>query len=245
MSLAQTAQPSATSMINWRYILGRLPMPMLALAASYGVYMFGLLFMPWYFSAISASAFEATYIGLAVAQLRTDEERLRARNISVGAVVVSILYNAAAAYFHRNPDVLVGMPWFAELALAFLHAAPLATLAYLVAALLLHSDESATETALESRNVAQPHAKIVIINRAIPHPNRRRQLQAPQPSAAMPRATASAERVDGWIGMKNSGMSYAAISKSLDGDPTRQYISSQCNARLAQLAEMEAENATS
>ena len=231
-----------TGAINWRYILGRLPMPMLALAASYGVYMFGLLFMPWYFSAISASAFEATYIGLAVAQLKTDEERLRARNISLGAVAVSILYNAAAAYFHRSPEVLVDMPWFAELALAFLHAAPLATLAYLVAALLLHSDDGATETLLESRNVAQLGAKVVIINRSIPHPNRRRQLQAPQPVAAMPRATASAERVDVWIEQKQSGMTYAAISKSLGGDPTRQYISSQCNARLAQLAELEATN---
>lgn len=133
--------------ITWRFVLGRLPLPMLALAASHGVYSFGRLYMPWYFAFISAAAFELTYVGLAVAELHSDEERKRARNISIGAVAVSILYNAVAAYAHRNPAMLVANRWQVEVTLALLHAAPLATVAYLVASLLLHSDAQP-----ESRN---------------------------------------------------------------------------------------------
>lgn len=135
-----------TTKYSWRWWLGRLPLPMLALAASHGVYSFGTLYMPWYFALISALAFELTYVGLAVAELATDTERIRARNISIGAVVVSILYNAVAAYFHRNPSALIDMRWYAEAAMAVLHAAPLATVAYLVASLLLHSDSAEPET---------------------------------------------------------------------------------------------------
>jgi hypothetical protein len=138
---------------GWRWLLGRLPLPMLALAASHGVYSFGTLYMPWYFALISALAFELTYCGLAVAELHSTDERKRARNISVGAVVVSILYNAVAAYFHRNPTALVDMPWYAEVALAFLHAAPLATVAYLVASLLLHSEALPDTTEDHSANI--------------------------------------------------------------------------------------------
>ena len=39
----------------------------------------------------------------------------------------------------RRPDLLVGLPWWADVGLALLHGAPLAVVAYLVADLLLHS----------------------------------------------------------------------------------------------------------
>jgi len=46
---------------NWRGILARLPLPMLALAASYGVYEFARLFVPMWVALVQAAAFELTY----------------------------------------------------------------------------------------------------------------------------------------------------------------------------------------
>lgn len=123
----------------WRAFLARLPLPMLALAASYGVYEFARLFVPAWVAIVQAAAFELTYIGLAVQQGMHAEQRQRATAISIGAVVVSILYNTIAGLLHRNPEWVEAAPWSAEVALAVLHGAPLAWVAYLVADLLLHS----------------------------------------------------------------------------------------------------------
>jgi len=169
---------ATTKTMSWRFLLGRIPLPMLALAASHGVYSFGTLYMPWYFALISALAFEATYVGLAVAELHSSEERGRARNISIGAVVVSILYNAVAAYFHRNPEALVNMAWYAEAGLALLHAAPLATVAYLVASLLLHSETmpivniQTTVKTLTTRPVSMRRAMMAPKQAHFPAPHR-------------------------------------------------------------------------
>ena len=89
-------------MNNLKWLLPRLPLPMLALAASYGVYQFALLFVPWWVALIQAAAFETTYLGLAMIESETAEQRRRATAISVGAVVVSVLYNSLAGYLHRN-----------------------------------------------------------------------------------------------------------------------------------------------
>jgi hypothetical protein len=125
---------------RWRIILARLPLPMLALSASYGVYSFALLFVPHWVAVVQAAAFELTYIGLAVQPLMREDARQRATAISVGAVLVSILYNTLAGLFHRNPAWLVDMWTWYEISLAVLHGAPLAWVAYLVADLLLHTD---------------------------------------------------------------------------------------------------------
>jgi len=110
---------------------------MLALAASYGVYEFSRLFVPQWVALVQAAAFETTYVGLAVVQVQSDQ-RVRARWISLGAVVVSIAYNTLAGLFHREPALLDGAPLWANVALALLHGAPLAWVAFLVADLLLH-----------------------------------------------------------------------------------------------------------
>lgn len=125
---------------SWRGFLARLPLPMLALSASYGVYSFALLFVPHWVAVTQAAAFELTYIGLAVQPLMRDDARRRATSISIGAVLVSILYNTLAGLFHRNPTWLVDMWTPYEIGLALLHGAPLAWVAYLVADLLLHTD---------------------------------------------------------------------------------------------------------
>jgi hypothetical protein len=113
------------------------PLPMLALAASYGVYSFNILFVPQWVALVSAAAYELTYVGLAVLHVQNDQ-RVRARWISLGAVVVSIAYNTLAGLFHREPMLLEAAPLWANVALALLHGAPLAWVAFLVADLLLH-----------------------------------------------------------------------------------------------------------
>ena len=59
-------------------------------------------------------------------------------------VVASIIYNTLSAWFYRQPQLLEQASAIAWLALALLHGAPLAWVAYLVSDLLLHS---ATPTA--------------------------------------------------------------------------------------------------
>lgn len=124
---------------NWRNILARLPLPTLALAASYGVYSFSALFVPWWVAVIQAAAYELTYLGLAIVDVPERGRRQRAIRISLSAVAVSVVYNSAAGYYARNPQDLIGLPWYGELALAIAHGAPLAIVAYLVADLLFHT----------------------------------------------------------------------------------------------------------
>jgi hypothetical protein len=123
---------------NWREILSRLPLPMLALAASYGVYQYALLFVPEWVAVAQAAAFEMTYLGLALKSNLSIADRKRATQLSIGAVVVSVLYNSLAGYFHRQP---LGGDWYIDVVLAILHGAPLAVVAYLIADLLLHSEK--------------------------------------------------------------------------------------------------------
>lgn len=127
---------------DWRALVAALPLPMLALAASYGVYSFAALFVPLWVALAQAAAFELVYIGLAVVRV-ANEQRQRARAISVGAVVVSIVYNTLAGLFHRQPGVLDALPLWGEIILAALHGAPLAWVAFLVSDLLLHSEARA------------------------------------------------------------------------------------------------------
>ena len=126
--------------MNWRLFLARLPLPMLALAASYGVFSFAQLFVPLGIAIIQAAAFELTYIGLAVTRDLSGDDRRRATTISIGAVVASIIYNTLAGWFHKQPALLESASAIAWLMFAILHGAPLAWVAYLVADLLLHTN---------------------------------------------------------------------------------------------------------
>jgi len=133
-------------MNRWRAILATLPLPMLALAASYGVYEYSRLFVPAWVALAQAAAFELTYVGLSVVQVQNDQ-RQRARLISLGAVVVSVSYNTLAGLFHREPALLAAAPLWANVILSLLHGAPLAWLAFLVADLLLHRVPDAAQRA--------------------------------------------------------------------------------------------------
>lgn len=129
---------------HWRAVLSRAALPMLALAASYGVYQYARLYVPDWVAFVQAAAFELTYLGLAVAQ---GVDARRARRISAGAVVTSIIYNTLAGLFHRVPLDAFALPLAGELAFAALHGLPLAWVAYLVADLMLHESASAAPAA--------------------------------------------------------------------------------------------------
>jgi len=162
--------------IDWRGLLARLPLPMLALAASYGVYSFALLFVPPWVAVVQAAAFELTYVGLAVTQGLNESQRKRATGISIGAVVTSIIYNTLAGWFHAQPQLLVDTTAEAWLCLAVLHGAPLAWVAYLVADLLLHTSPVAVTAAPQIETTSQPQAPQTTKDEG------RRTEEAPQPS---------------------------------------------------------------
>lgn len=164
----RTAAPIA---IDWRGVLARLPLPMLALAASYGVYSFALLFVPAWVAVVQAAAFELTYVGLAVTQGLGEAQRKRATGISIGAVVASVIYNTLAGWFQAQPQLLVDATALAWLCLAVLHGAPLAWVAYLVSDLLLHTAPQMTTAAPQTtkdegrrtEDAPQPERAIVAV----------------------------------------------------------------------------------
>ena len=135
-------------MIIVKHIFRMLPLPMLALAASWGVYQFQLIFAPQAVAIISAAAFELVYIGLTVADVAS-ESRKRATVIAGSAVLVSIVYNSLSGLFHIRPELLMNKPLIFDIALAVLHGLPLALLAFFVADLLLHKSQEATQTTSE------------------------------------------------------------------------------------------------
>ena len=138
---------------HWRDLLARAPLPMLALAASYGVYSYQLLFVPAWAALMSAAAFEATYLALAL--VGTPDPR-RATAISVAAVVVSVAYNTLSALFVRRPALLIDTPLWGDVALAVLHGLPLAVVAYNVAALLLHATPARDDRAIRDTPAIAP-----------------------------------------------------------------------------------------
>ena len=143
----------------WRTILARAPLPMLALAASYGVWSFNLLFVPAWVAFVSAAAFEATYVGLAVARV-SDHDRKRAALIAASAVAVSVLYNVASGLFHRRPELLDNPPLWLDGALAVMHGLPLAVVAYAVASLLLHAESRREDTAAPATMPTLAYARL-------------------------------------------------------------------------------------
>lgn len=145
----QSSSNSSQVKLNWfQRWAPIIPLPMLGVPASYGVYHFATLFAPWWVAVVEACAFEATYIGLAAANSLPKELRGQARRISLGAVGVSVLYNTIAGAVWRSPEMFerlkvsgemweFGLFWF----LALAHGAPLAILAYLVSDLHINKKQ--------------------------------------------------------------------------------------------------------
>jgi hypothetical protein len=195
-------------MKQWRSVLAVLPLPMLALAASYGVYEFSRLFVPAWVALVQAAAFELTYVGLAVVQVQSDQ-RVRARWISLGAVVVSIAYNTLAGLFHREPALLDGAPLWANVALALLHGAPLAWVAFLVADLLLHRVPDA---------VAQPQPEVARLRQALVQAEQRVLQAEAQASDAMKQLTQVPDDV--LLEVSERRISLRGLARALDISPS-------------------------
>jgi hypothetical protein len=113
-----------------------LPISLLALSASYGIYSFSLLFVPWYIAGITALAFELTYCTLVFI------DSTKAKPVSIMAVIVSVLWNVGHSMFVLFPASveMVYNSLLLSFILAAIHGIPLATLAYLVADVSLHSE---------------------------------------------------------------------------------------------------------
>jgi hypothetical protein len=112
-----------------------IPIALLALSASYGIYSFSLLFVPWYIAGITALAFELTYCTLVFI------DSSKAKPVSIMAVIVSVLWNVGHSMFVLYPasvEMVYSSLWLSFI-LAAIHGVPLATLAYLVADVSLHS----------------------------------------------------------------------------------------------------------
>ena len=129
--------------INWNAVLSILPLPMLGLAASFGVYFFSTRFVPEWVAIGEAMAFELTYIGLTASRAISGAKYKRARWVSLAAVGVSVIYNTLAAALHLHPEMMDILkptengfwPGVGFWVVAMLHGAPLAILGFFISEL--------------------------------------------------------------------------------------------------------------
>lgn len=130
---------------NWRGFFVKMPLVMLAVPASYGVYEFARLFVPEWVAFVQAAAFETVYIGMAAYDNLTRKDRRNAIGISLLAVATSVIYNSLAGMFHLQEGLLAEWQSSIEgvVALGILHGAPLAVLAFFVSNFTLHRKNSA------------------------------------------------------------------------------------------------------
>jgi hypothetical protein len=138
-----------------------LPIALLALSASYGIYSFSLLFVPWYIAAVTALAFELTYCTLVFI------DSSKARPVSIMAVIVSVLWNVGHSLFVLYPeslDIVHNSLWLSFF-LSVIHGVPLATLAYLVADVSLHNKADNTQVCTKSKELTR-NEKIILDRKA-------------------------------------------------------------------------------
>lgn len=235
--------------LSWRMVAASLPTPMTGIAASYGVYAFNAIFLPPWVAVIEAAAFETVYIGLPALDNLTPAQHAKARTVAMAAGWVSFVQNIGSAFFYtpvgakaiagiEAGPMQVSVPFF--LALATIHAL-MVWIGYHSAVLVFHrnaaqpADTPATLTALE---VAQPApqpaqldapqfaTRVLSVQRRPQSMATRRQLRQP---VSIDAATAKVDsRASDWLRRNQDGESYQAISNTLGGSPTRQYISSEC-----------------
>lgn len=125
--------------IDFIKLLQSSSLPMLGLAASYGVFVFASHFFPPIVAIIEAGAFELTYIGLATMKGLSEKQKMTARNVAVGALVTSIVYNTLAGALIMEPSIFDDLNPFSFWLVAIVHGAPLAVLAYFVSTLVFNS----------------------------------------------------------------------------------------------------------
>lgn len=187
--------------IPWRIVLAMLPTPMLGFASSYGVYAFNSYFVPGWVAIAMAAAYELTYVGLASYTALNTKQKTIGLLISRDAAWISFAQNGLVGLAHIQPSVMGYSNWGAlalivNVPLAALHAAQV-WIAYRTANFTLHGVESSEK----------------VVNVDI--------LPAPQVDNQLTKIDKNAET---WLDMYESGMTFAAISETLGGKPSRQYI---------------------
>jgi len=196
--------------IGWRTLLAMLPTPMLGFASSYGVYAFNAHFAPSWVAFAMAAAYELTYVGLASYTALNVAQRAEGRLISRDAASISFIQNGLAGLVYVQPSIIAYQSWggawplAVNVPLAALHAAQV-WIAYRTANFTLHGVAITQETVSTAVNVD----KTMDI------------LPAPQVDNIMPKIDSKAAT---WLDLYESGMTFAAISESFGGKPSRQYI---------------------
>lgn len=195
--------------IGWRTLLAMLPTPMLGFASSYGVYAFNAHFAPSWVAFAMAAAYELTYVGLASYTALNEKQRTEGQKISRDAASISFIQNGLAGLVYVQPAVMGYSEWgpkalFINVPLAALHAAQV-WIAYRTANFTLHGVAITTEN----------KPKVVNVDKTMEI------LPAPQVDNTMPKVD---KRAKGWLEMHEAGMTYDAISESLGGKPSKQYI---------------------
>jgi len=161
---------------NWRDSIIFIALVLLVTSASYGVYVFSLLFVPHIFALVTACAYGATYIGLGVARLSD----IDAQYIFIAVVAVGVAYNTIAALIHLFPTGVATLLaatatggassglWFVVIIFALLHGVPLAVTACLLSTLILHKNEEGGEItnadAVITRMIALKHSDNAIFD---------------------------------------------------------------------------------
>lgn len=116
-------------------VMATMPLAMLGLAASFGVYHFAQNFVPMPFAIAEAAAFEVTYISLARLRFLSTAQKQQAERVAMGAVFVSVVYNSLSAWSYINPTLFNSLDWSIQLILSITHGLPIAILAYQVSRL--------------------------------------------------------------------------------------------------------------
>jgi hypothetical protein len=138
-----------------------------------------------------------------------EKQRTEGQKISRDAARISFIQNGLAGLVYVQPAVMGYSEWgpkalFINVPLAALHAAQV-WIAYRTANFTLHGVAITTETVSTAVNVDK--------NMEI--------LPAPQVDNTIPKIDSKAAT---WLDLYESGMTFAAISESLGGKPSRQYI---------------------
>ena len=187
--------------IPWRIVLAMLPTPMLGFASSYGVYAFNSYFVPGWVAIAMAAAYELTYVGLASYTALNTKQKDIGLLISRDAAWISFAQNGLVGLAHIQPSVMGYSNWGAlalaiNVPLAALHAAQV-WIAYRTANFTLHGVENVVNVDTVDM------------------------LPAPQVDNQL---TKIDKRAAEWARMHDDGMPYSAISESIGGSPTRQFI---------------------
>lgn len=122
-------------------MINMLPNIMIGLSASYGVYHFSSQFMPQPFPLIEAAAFEFIYIRLTMMKGLSDKMRTLARRVSIGAVLVSVVYNTISARMYMDSGWMDDSGQMVFWIMAILHGLPLAVIGYFVVEVHFHESE--------------------------------------------------------------------------------------------------------